>query len=30
MKKYLIVLDAAHGEDTPGKRSPDGRFREYR
>lgn len=30
MKKYLIVLDAAHGVETPGKRSPDGRFREYK
>ena len=25
-----IILDAAHGEETPGKRSPDGRFREYK
>lgn len=30
MEKIIIILDAAHGEDTPGKRSPDGRFREYR
>jgi len=30
MKNITIILDAAHGEDTPGKRSPDGRFREYR
>lgn len=28
MKK--IILDAGHGINTPGKRSPDGRFREYR
>lgn len=25
-----IILDAGHGIDTPGKRSPDGRFREYK
>ena len=24
-----ILLDAGHGIDTPGKRSPDGQFREY-
>ena len=24
-----ILLDPGHGSDTPGKRSPDGRFREY-
>lgn len=24
-----ILLDAGHGIDTPGKRSPDGKFREY-
>lgn len=30
MKKITIILDAAHGEETTGKRSPDGRFREYR
>ena len=24
-----IILDAAHGIDTPGKRSPDGKHREY-
>lgn len=24
-----IILDPGHGSDTPGKRSPDGRFREY-
>lgn len=28
MKK--IILDAGHGINTPGKRSPDGRFREYK
>lgn len=30
MKKLTIILDAAHGAETPGKRSPDGRFREYK
>lgn len=30
MKKFTIILDAAHGEETPGKRSPDGKFREYK
>lgn len=30
MRKYTIILDAAHGVETPGKRSPDGKFREYR
>ena len=30
-KKILtLIFDAAHGEETPGKRSPDGKFREYR
>ena len=24
-----ILIDAGHGIDTPGKRSPDGSFREY-
>ena len=24
-----ILLDNGHGENTPGKRSPDGKFREY-
>jgi len=24
-----IILDAGHGKDTPGKRSPNGQFREY-
>lgn len=26
----MILLDAGHGIDTPGKRSPDGRFLEYK
>ena len=26
----LIILDNGHGIDTPGKRSPDGKFREYK
>lgn len=30
MKKLLIILDPAHGEDVAGKRSPDGRHREYK
>jgi len=31
MKKNItIILDPAHGEDVPGKRSPDGVHREYR
>ena len=25
----IVLLDAGHGIETPGKRSPDGRFREY-
>ena len=29
MRNFIVVLDPAHGEETPGKRSPDGRFREY-
>ena len=28
-KVFLFLLDPGHGENTPGKRSPDGRFREY-
>ena len=24
-----ILIDTGHGENTPGKRSPDGKFREY-
>ena len=27
--KVLVMLDNGHGEETPGKRSPDGRLREY-
>lgn len=30
MKNLAIVLDAAHGEEVAGKRSPDGKFREYK
>lgn len=30
MRKFSVILDPAHGEETPGKRSPDGRFREYK
>lgn len=30
MKNIAIVLDAAHGEEVAGKRSPDGKFREYK
>lgn len=30
IKNLTIVLDAAHGEEVPGKRSPDGKFREYK
>lgn len=26
----IIILDAGHGEETPGKRSPDGTLREYK
>lgn len=29
MKNIKIVLDYAHGEEVAGKRSPDGKFREY-
>ncbi|MDR1883731.1 MAG: N-acetylmuramoyl-L-alanine amidase [Prevotella sp.] len=29
-KKLLVILDPAHGEEVPGKRSPDGRHREYK
>lgn len=28
-KEVLILLDNGHGQETPGKRSPDGKFREY-
>lgn len=27
--KTLILIDAGHGSNTPGKRSPDGKLREY-
>ena len=27
--KMKILIDNGHGENTPGKRSPDGQFREY-
>lgn len=30
MKESKVVLDAAHGEEVAGKRSPDGKFREYK
>jgi len=30
MSKYLYILDPAHGANTPGKRSPDGKHREYK
>lgn len=30
MKKLIIILDPAHGEDVAGKRSPDGVHREYK
>lgn len=30
MEKLTIILDPAHGEDVPGKRSPDGLHREYK
>ena len=29
MRDFIVVLDPAHGEETLGKRSPDGKFREY-
>lgn len=29
-EKFLVIVDAGHGADTPGKRSPDGLHREYR
>lgn len=29
-KNIYIILDNGHGENTPGKRSPDGKFREYK
>lgn len=30
MSDFLIILGTAHGNNTPGKRSPDGRLREFR
>lgn len=30
MIKNVILIDNGHGKETPGKRSPDGSFREYR
>lgn len=30
MKKILVLIAQAHGENTAGKRSPDGKFREYK
>lgn len=29
MKKLLVLIAQAHAQSTPGKRSPDGKFREY-
>jgi N-acetylmuramoyl-L-alanine amidase len=29
MTRGMILIDNGHGENTPGKRSPDGEFREY-
>lgn len=29
MKTIKVLIDNGHGEETPGKRSPDGRLREY-
>ena len=29
MEKFKVILDAGHGRDTAGKRSPDGRLLEY-
>ena len=29
MQDKIIILDNGHGQETPGKRSPDGLFREY-
>ena len=28
-KQYIILLDGGHGENTPGKQSPDGLLKEY-
>ena len=30
MKNIIVILDPAHGVEVPGKRSPDGKHREYR
>lgn len=30
MRRFTVILDPAHGEETAGKRSPDGMFREYK
>ena len=30
MKQLVVILDAAHGIDVPGKRSPDGKHLEYK
>ena len=30
MAKFTIILDPAHGKETPGKRSPDEKLREYK
>ena len=30
MSKLVVILDPAHGEEVPGKRSPDGKHREYK
>lgn len=30
MKNRVVILDNGHGQETPGKRSPDGLFREYK
>jgi len=29
MRTMKVLIDNGHGEETPGKRSPDGMFREY-
>lgn len=29
MNKLFVIIDPGHGVNTPGKRSPDGQFREY-
>jgi len=30
MKKFLVLIDAGHGCETPGKRSPDGKLMEWK